>query len=145
MNFEHSRPIHDSRAESCHVYEDRISIDGAIKQSERSEFINRFVDKSIEDAAELGRSLAIIRPQNPRFIIKKKPQSLIAAEEQAYERAASQFSFLDKELTALKPCPYIFAYRFEDAGRTRTFPNGDWEAYATYWRLEKTLGTQSAL
>ena len=54
-------------------------------------------------------------------------------ERDAFKRAASQTSILDKELAALEPSPFEFRFKFEDDDGRHNFQNGDWEAHAMFW------------
>jgi len=92
-----------------------------------------------------GMSLALIRPRNTRFNYRLKKPGEVDAEREAYRRAARQASWLDKELAELQPSPYRFMFRFEDAGGTHLYTNGDWEAYAMFYRERNRAGEAAAL
>jgi hypothetical protein len=139
VSFRYSLPIRDSRSESCHVHEESVKIVGKFPRSERAAFLNPLTLPSIKVAAERGQSLALIRPRNTRFRYRRKSPSEIAEERQAFEKAARQMSFFDKALAALDPCPYEFRFTFEDGSR-HDFQNGDWEAYAMYYKGRRRGG-----
>lgn len=134
VEFNYSRPNRDSRMESCRVHEESIRVTGSLKRSERVKFLESLIDPSIKSAEAAGKSLALIRPKNPRFRVRPKSQSKIQEEREAYKLSAAQTSMFDKELAALEPTPYEFRFKFEDEHASHDFANGDWEAHAMYWR-----------
>ena len=136
----------DRRAESRRVQEETIRCVGKLRREERSAFLDRVVVPSCEEAAARDQSLALIRPRNARFWWKPKPAKQLAQEKAAYERAASQLSFLDDELAALEPCPYEFKFTYEtEDGRTHRATCDDWETAATFYHRSHSLGVDGAL
>ena len=70
----------------------------------------------------------------------------IEAERAGYKRAASQLSFLDKELVALDPCPYAFKFDYEDGdGQLHKATCDDWETTAMFYNLSRRYGAEHAL
>ena len=145
VNFKYRRPIHDQRAESCHVYEDSISILGAMPKSERNQMVERMLVGSADEASSRQQSLALIRPLNTRFVFKKKPEGMIAKEKYAFKRAASQGSFFDKELAAFTPSPFRFGFQFEDAAGKHVYQCGDWEVNAMFYNGNRRMGEHATL
>jgi hypothetical protein len=136
----------ERRAESRRVQEHTIFVRGNMPIAERARFLNQFVVPSTLIAAERGQSLALIRPRRSRFSWKAKSDKELAREKSAYERAAQQLSFLDKELAALKPCPFAFNFRYDtEDGKSHIATCDDWETSAMYYRWEKTMGSARAL
>lgn len=133
VRFRHRHPRRDKRTESCNVEEDSIEIIGEMPTRERSHFFEPLVLPSVGEAARRGQSLALIRPHQTRFFHRPKSAAALAAEREAYSRAARQGSLLDKELDALEPTPHEFKFRFKDAEGEHTYTNGDWEAHAMYY------------
>jgi hypothetical protein len=80
----------------------------------------------------LGQSLALVRPKNTRFSYRRKGAGELEREREAYRRAASQTSLLDKELAELDPSPFHFRFQFEDDAGKHNYENGDWEAHAMF-------------
>lgn len=136
----------DARWESRRVQEDTIAASGKMARSKRARFLNPLVLPSMEAAAALGRSLTLIRPNNPRFRFKAKSRGQIDDEKKKYQAAAAQLSMLDEELAALEPCPYAFKfdYRTEDGVR-HEMACEDWETAAMFNRFERLMGAASAL
>lgn len=145
VSFDYTRPKSDSRSESCHVYEDRLIVDGSLKPSERVSLLNPLILPSTAEAAARNMSLALIRPVNPRFKFRRKPPAIVDAERSAYHYAARQLSLLDKEQEAFEPVPYAFAFTYEDATAKHTMQCGDWETSATFWKMKRDYGEQQAL
>lgn len=138
VSYKYRKPTRDARAESCHVYEETIRREGCLRKEDRGLLMNRILQPSIAAAADAGRSLAVIRPKNTRFIYRRKSLSEIAKEKASYEKAARQKSFLDEDLNALQPTPYEFQFAFED-DRKHTYTCGDWEAHAMFYNGRKRM------
>ncbi len=134
VEFKYTRPPSDRRTESCRVHEESIRIVGQLKKSERSNFLSSLVLPSVEAASEAGHSLALIRPKQPSFRIRKKSADQISRERDAYKQAAAQTSMFDAELAAIEPTPYEFRFKFTDTDSSHDYANGDWEAHAMFWR-----------
>lgn len=144
VNFKYRRPTRDNRDESCHVAEESIKRDGCMPRKDRAAFLNPLVSKSVAEAAEAGRSLALIRPRNTRFYYKAKSSEQIEAERETYRQAASQGDFFDEELKALEPSPYEFRFKFEDGTGPHDYANGDWEAHAMFFFGKRREGSERA-
>ena len=145
VNFKYETPLRDRRKESCHVMEDKIKIVGKMPKKDRSIFLNRYVSESVRSASDKGMSLALIRPKNPKFIIKKRKSSELEEEKEKYERAVKQKSLLDKDLEAIVPVRYKFMFKFEDEAEQHTYTAGDWETSAMFNREEKRKGADKAI
>lgn len=145
VRYQYGQPKADRRPESCHVYEDSITVDGHLADRERASLLEPLIVGSGEDAGERGQSLALIRPRNTRFICRPKSEAQIAEERKTYEMAARQLGMFDEELAALDPTPYEFRFRFEDAAGRHEYQNGDWEAHAMFWRERQRSGEEAAL
>ncbi|MBI1868928.1 MAG: hypothetical protein HYS06_11665 [Methylocystis sp.] len=145
IKFKYRRPKSDTRAESCHVYEESITVDGSLHDAERTRLLTPMLLKSAKEAAALGHSLALIRPRNTRFIWKLKTKAEINEEREAFRLAARQPGMFDKELAELEPSPYDFRFKFEDDGGSHNYQNGDWEAHAMFWRESQRTSAAEAL
>jgi hypothetical protein len=136
----------DRRLESRRVQEDTISVAGNMPKAERAAFLNRIVVSSTAAVAGGGGSLALVRPRNVKFSWKEKTPQELASAREAYQRAANQLSFFDKELAALEPCPFTFLFRYDTGdGKPHRATCDDWETSATFYRFAKTQGTSGAL
>jgi hypothetical protein len=105
VEFKYVKPTHDTRRESCRVFEDSIVVGGQLPKAERASFLNPLIMPSVKSAEERGDSLALVRPIDPRFTYKRKTPSQLAEERESYRQAAAQGSLFDDELAALEPSP----------------------------------------
>lgn len=133
VDFRYGPPPHDSRRESCRVFEDTIVVGKEMPRAERANFLNPLVSPSIAAAVERGDSLALIRPIETRFTFRRKSEEQLSEEREYYRQAAAQTSFFDEELAALEPTPFDFRFKFRDQDAGHDFANGDWEAHAMYF------------
>jgi hypothetical protein len=145
VTFNYRLPTRDTRAESCHVYEDSIAVDGQLSLAERGRLLEPMITGSAQAAMSFGCSLTLVRPRNSRFISKRKTLAEIAEEQEAYHRAAGQTSIFDNELAELTPTPFEFRFRFEDAAGKHDYQNGDWETHAMFWRWCRSYGEAETL
>src|SRR4051794_24044244 len=98
VKFSYRPPTRDKRSESCHVYEDSITIDGELPQDERTRLLAPLITGSAKEATSLGKSLTLIRPRNTKFITKRKSTADLAEEREAFKLAERQTSIFDKDL-----------------------------------------------
>ena len=117
-----------------------------MRDQERADFLNPIIEPSMEQAAEKGMSLTLVRPHNPIFSYEKKTEAEMSDEKRGYIEAASQLSFMDAELKALSPCPYRFFYEYEtEDGKPHRHSCQDWETEATFENFKRRYGEQDAL
>ena len=139
MKFSYRAPTRDTRAESCHVFEDTIVPDGSVPQVERGRLLAPLIKKSAKDAVAAGHSLTLVQPRNTKFVAKQKTKLEIDDERAAYQQAAKQGSIFDKELAELEPSPYDFRFRFEDDGGKHDYQNGDWETARDVFEVARAV------
>jgi hypothetical protein len=61
-------------------------------------------------------------------------------------KAAKQGSFFDRELKALKPCPYAFRFQYQGGdGKQHTHTCDDWETAAMFGNFRNRYGEEEAL
>ncbi len=145
VNFQAIASSRDKRVESCRIVEGSIAKVGETPAKYRRQLIEPLITSSTDEATALGRSLTAIRPSSVRFVHRKKSESQVAAERQAYVRAAAQLDILDEHVDPFTPTPYHLAFSFEDVAGKHTFQCGDWETHATFWKWSKKYGAQDAL
>ncbi len=146
VEFDYSRPQHDSRIESCRVHEESISVVDHINNHERrSRLLSLVIIPSEKVAIERNQSLALIEPKNIRFHYKKRTLDEIDRIKEAYKYASRQTSFLDKEMAEIDPSPYDFKISYDDEAGRHTKTCGDWEMHATYRNFSRALGDSGAL
>lgn len=147
IEYEWVRPKADERRkESRRVQESTITICGYMPERERANFLTKLLVPSTKIAAARGMSLTILRPQKSRFYWRQKKDQEIENERNAYKAASRQLSFLDKELSALSPCPYEFKFTYtteDGVGHEATCD--DWETTAMFYRFQRRYGPARAL
>jgi hypothetical protein len=145
VSFKFRPPTRDIRAESCHVFEETITVGSAFPERERTRFFNRLIVGSAREASQRVKSLALIRPRNTKFSYKSKSAEEIEEEREAYRNAAQQGSFFDRKLAELEPSPYEFRFAFEDDDGKHNYQDGDWETHAMFFRERNRTSEQAAL
>ena len=145
VEFSYRPPSGDTRRESCHVYEDKIVVDGKVPEKDRANFLNPLVMASTDAAAERGMSLALVRPTRSEFRNRRKSARDIADEREGYRQAIRQSSMLDEELEQLEPVPYDFEFVYEDRAGKHKMQCGDWETSAAFWNISRSRGEDGAL
>lgn len=136
----------DKRPESRRLQEHTIKIAGTLRSAERAKFLSRVIVSSVNEAADRGQTLALIRPTRVKFSATKKSLQDMDFEKRAYAAAAAQSSFLDDELRALEPCPYAFNFRYESSdGRSHQATSDDWETAAMFYKFRRLYGESKAL
>ncbi|NTE86788.1 hypothetical protein [Agrobacterium rubi] len=151
IEYKWSLPKGDHRSESRRVSHKSLSISGHIKASAaRENLIAPLVVESLAKEAEAGKSLAFIRPLQPRFKIEKKSKSQFEEEKNEFLRwhkqeTESLFGFMSKNLVPYEPSPYSFKYVYEISDGTREGTCQDWEVEATFLKWRNTYGEARAL
>ena len=136
----------DTRRESQRVQEGTIRAGNIMPPKERATFLRPIVRNSVEEAAQLGQTLALIQPKSAEFTWKKKPQSQIDAEASAYAEAANQLSFFSEEKQPLDPCPYEFRFKYRTSdGKPHRNICGDWETSAAFFKHNRAYGEDAAI
>lgn len=145
IEYEWRKPTDDRRRESQRVQQGTIRLGPTMPVKERANFLSPLIMESESQAAHRGDTLALIRPEDPRFMYAQKPPGMIEKERREYATAASQLSFFTQQQQPLEPCPYEFrfTYRTEDGNHDKEC--GDWETAAMYYRFEKRYGETEAL
>lgn len=139
IKYRWRKPRSDRRPESRHIQEDTIEIVGQMRAQERTKFLTPLVLDSVETAKAQGQTLALVRPQKPRFYWVPKSQSALAAQRREYEAVANQLSFFSADRKAFAPCPYEFKfeYRLGSEVQARTATCDDWETSAMFYRFQR--------
>lgn len=145
VDFGFRRPTNDLRKESCHVFEDSISVTGSLPLKNRNRLLDPVFVSSATEAMEKNSSLALIRPRNTFFLFRKRKEGEIVAERSAYVRAAGQASLFDRDLAQFEPSTYEFYFKFEDGSGKHKYRSGDWETHAMFWRERQSHGEANAL
>jgi hypothetical protein len=139
-------PNKDRRQESRNIDSSSIRIIGTVKKGERCGFVERALINSTKTEYESGRSLAVIRPDDPKFYWKPRSPEAIEKRRKTYAEWAAQGSFLDdKQIAPLTPAPYDFFYRFRTEDGVHDCQCHDWEVEQTFVNWERKFGEERAL
>ena len=136
----------DERPESRRVDPRSLELVGEVKdRQERSAIINRgLVDSLIQEKLE-GRSLALMRPEMPRFRILRKSDARVAEDQVRRNQLFSQDDMFVVKEVSREVCPYEFRYHFKIEGRKAVYRCIDWETEATFFKWRRSYGEQVAL
>lgn len=146
IRFHWRRSKDDHRPESRRVDQQSIEILGELAKNERQRLLADLEVTGLNAVAAQGKSLALLRPQNPRFIIEPKTADEIAQEKSDYESICKQQDmFYQEELLPLEPCPFKFKYRYRTDDGDREGTCQDWETDATFFHWRKRYGQEQAL
>ena len=131
VEFQYSKSS-DPRVESCRVHEESINRLSPLHKNERAAFLDRMIIGSANEAASLGKSLALIRPRDTLFHWVKKTDQELEGERQHFSEVSRQKSLIDPELAKIEPTPYKFYFNFTDNSGKHQYENGDWESHAMF-------------
>lgn len=118
-----------------------------VKPSERHEFARRAIVESLSEEKEKGRSFALIRPENPEFVIRQLSDAAKTKNQRRRDTLLSQTDMFSGDSTVLTPdvAPYSFHYRFEHEGKTLTHTCIDWETEHTFFKWREMHGEEKTL
>ncbi|MCA0047522.1 hypothetical protein LB577_11255 [Mesorhizobium sp. B283B1A] len=145
-----SLPKGDQRSESRRLEHKSLVITGSLSEKSRAQFLARHVVPSLNTELEEGRSLALIRPKNPEFVIERKDVATFENEKARFrlwhdQEANSLFGFLGKSLVPYEPAPFLFKYKYETADGAREGTCQDWEIEATFLKWQRIYGETDTL
>lgn len=139
------RPSDDSRIESKRIDPQNLKVEGRVPDGERAALVERAVIANLEQEQREGRSLALIRPTNIRFVVRKLSSTELMKSQRRRDALRGQLDLLaDSEIAAVAP-PYSFFYEFDHAGRRRRHLCIDWETEATFLKWRDRYGEGSTL
>ena len=137
----------DIRPESKRVDHESLEKTGVLKKSERHKFARRAIVDSLSRENAKGRSFALIRPENPEFIIRRLNDAAKAKNQRRRDTLLSQTDMFSRDSTVLTPnvAPYSFHYRFVHEGKTLTHTCIDWETERTFFKWRDQYGEEGTL
>jgi hypothetical protein len=138
-------PTGDDRQESKRIIPESLEIISKVTGDERAEVAARSVVKSLDDEYAEGRSLALIRPERPEFLIRRLTTSELTKSARRRAEIVDQVDMFAPSLISRQPPPYGFYYRFGHAGTTRTHVCIDWETEHTFLKWREKYGEASTL
>jgi len=146
IKFKWRKPKDDTRPESLRVDQQSIEIIGEMPKSEREKLLAKLEVSGLNEVATQSRSLALLRPMHPQFIVEVKTPAEIQDERREYEAILKQTDMFDtKVLLPLEPCPYRFKYKYKTTDGSREGTCQDWETDATFFNWRKRYGEQQAV
>lgn len=146
VKFKWRRPTEDLREESRHVDSQSLEIIGRMPDREKSRFLDKQIVTSLNEQRELGRSLALLKPQIHSFQIEEKTKSQLDDEQAKIDEFHNQTDlFIPRPAVPQNACPYSFKYKYstDDGGREGTCQ--DWETEATFFNWRNLYGEKDAL
>lgn len=137
----------DMRPESKRVDHKSLVKVRQVKKSERHEFARRAIVESLSNEKEKGRSFALIRPENPEFIVRPLSDVARTKNQRRRDMLLSQADMFSDDSTVLTPdvAPYSFHYRFVHEGKTLTHTCIDWETERTFFKWRHQYGEEETL
>lgn len=137
----------DMRPESKRVDHESLEKTGVLKKSERHEFARRAIVDSLSREKAKGRSFALIRPENPEFIIRPLSDAERTKNQRRRDILLNQTDMFSGDSTVLTPnvAPYSFHYRFVHEGVTLTHTCIDWETERTFFKWRDQYGEEGTL
>ncbi|PWK59620.1 hypothetical protein [Roseicyclus mahoneyensis] len=137
----------DSRPESKRIDHESIIKVREVKKSERHEFARRAIVKSLSEEKAKGRSFALIRPENPEFIIRPLSEEARSKNQKRRNVILNQLDIFsgDNTVLAKEVAPYSFHYRFTHEGKILTHTCIDWETEQTFFKWRGLYGEAETL
>jgi hypothetical protein len=137
----------DMRTESKRIDHESLVKVRELKKSERHEFARRAIVESLSEEKSKGRSFALIRPENPEFIIRPLSDTAKAKNQMRRDTLLSQTDMFSGDSTVLTPkiAPYSFHYRFVHEGKILTHTCIDWETERTFFKWRGKYGEEETL
>ncbi|GGB97442.1 hypothetical protein GCM10011363_12630 [Marivita lacus] len=137
----------DLRPESKRVDHGSLEKVREVKVSERHEFARRAIVESLSEEKAKGRSFALIRPENPEFIIRRLTEPEMKKNQRRRDFLLNQTDMFSGDSTVLTPdvAPYSFHYRFVHEGKTLTHTCIDWETERTFFKWRSQYGEEATL
>jgi hypothetical protein len=146
IRFRWKKPQDDQRQESLRVDHQSIEIIGDLKQKDRLNFLSRLEVSSINKVKEEGKTLALLRPKDLKFLVEKKSQAAFDEEKEKFQALAAQADmFNSTPLIPYDPCPYVFKYSYVTDDGEREGTCQDWETDATFYNWNRHYGERAAL
>lgn len=139
------KPFDDNRIESKRIDPQSLRIVSEVKGHERHELAARAVVQSLEIEKEQGRSLALIRPQNTRFVIKRQSEIEFQKAVRRRSEIIRQTDMFAQNMLHKKPPPFSFFYEFDHANSRRRHLCIDWETEQTFFNWRRKYGEEKTL
>jgi len=139
------RPSTDDRVESKRIDPQTLRIVGSVPSREWPSFIERAEALSLEEEDRCGRSLALIRPESPRFLIRRLTLKELEKSQRRRDSLHAQADMFSNPEIPKEAPPYRFSFQFRHAGKTREHQCIDWETEQTFFKWRNKYGEAQAL
>jgi hypothetical protein len=138
--------VSDLRDESRRVDPHSITIVGKLPERERNRFLNRVAVTSLRAEREVGRSLALLKPEITGFFVRRKSDQDFENEVKIREALKAQSDlFVRDNVIPKEACPFSFHYKYIDDDGSHEGTCQDWETEATFLRRRYELGEAKAV
>jgi hypothetical protein len=136
----------DRRAESKRIDQESVCIVGSLKPRERQRYLERAIKNSTVAEYRAGRSLALIRPIDPKFVVRPRSAEEIEKILRGYEEInRSPDLFGTTDIVPREAAPYEFYFQYKDGDGPHDARCHDWETEQTFLRWRSEYGEDHAL
>lgn len=146
VKFSWRKPSVDDRIESRHINTQSLEIIGHMKPREKANFLDRRVVTSLNAERDAGRSLALLKPTIQRFLVERRSDAEVEAEQARIDAFHSQADFFVRTPAVPRvACRFDFKYQYSTDDGPRNGTCQDWETTATFFNWRHQYGEQRAL
>jgi hypothetical protein len=145
IEFDWRNAPDDERIESKRINPQTLRKVGSVPIRERHSFASRALITDLDAQLELGKSFALIRPENVRFSIVRYPEAELNKERESRATLHQQTDMFSDPSISREPPPYRFKYRFDFGGKKRNYYCIDWETEATFFKWRSKYGEADAI
>jgi hypothetical protein len=136
----------DRRSESKRITMETLSVVGKLRESERERYLASAIVPTLSAAYASGRSLALVRPIDPKFTYRPRTTEEVERIRRGYDSInASPDLFGTTDIVPREPAAYQFSYRFKSADGEHDMACHDWETEQTFLSWRAGYGEERAL
>jgi hypothetical protein len=136
----------DRRAESKRIDQASVHIIGTLKPSERARYSSSAETDSTNLQYKQGKSLALIRPRDPKFYVKRRSDAEIERVRKGYEEILRSPDFFGTtDIVPREAAPFEFYYKYSDSDGQHDQRCHDWETEQTFLNWRAKYGEEQAL
>ena len=147
IEFDWHMPSDDPRVESRRLNSGSIKIIGEVSPEERHKLLSKLEVSELKSPAGQGKTLALLRPRNPYFIIERKLAIEVVEEHQAIELVAGHKKLSGSKIFMPLPkyCPYKFKYKYYTDDGEQESVYQDLDIGTTFSSWSKRFGEEHTL
>ncbi|WP_305970458.1 MULTISPECIES: hypothetical protein [unclassified Mameliella] len=135
----------DERIESKRIDHTTLEVVGRVPKAERAALIDRALVDNIDVELAEGRSLAVLRPENVEFSLRRLADQEVAKQRVRRQQLISQSDLFGTSILSEEPAPYTFTYKFDHGGKRRTHRCIDWETEHTFFKWRGMYGEEDTI